>query len=92
MKIRLWIAILSTGLLMGEVPPSAQNLSQETVSQNHTLVARSRGRGRRIGTGALGGAAFGGLVGGRRGALIGGGLGAGAGALHHRRHRRRRFR
>lgn len=86
MKKRLCTAFFSAALLVGAVPPPAQDASQN----NPKLVARSRGR--RVGTGALGGAAVGGIVGGRRGAFIGGAAGAGAGGLHHRRQRRHRFR
>lgn len=80
MRKRLLAGILSTGLLVGPVAGATQPATR------HHVSAR-RGRGRRIGTHALGGAAIGGLVGGRRGVLIGGGLGAGAGALRHRRRR-----
>jgi hypothetical protein len=70
-KKRLRAAFFSAALLLGAAPPAAQDASQN----NPTLLAQSRGRGRRIGAGAVGGAAVGGIVGGRRGALIGGGLG-----------------
>jgi uncharacterized membrane protein len=86
-KKRLLAVILSAGLLVGTAIPA------QTVTQRHSN-ARYRSRrgsaGRRIGTGALGGAAIGGLLGRGRGALIGGAIGAGAGGIHHRR--RNRFR
>jgi osmotically inducible lipoprotein OsmB len=89
MKKRLLAAILSAGLLLGPAVAQAQNVSQNRVARSGH---HRRGRaGRRIGTGALGGAGFGALVGGGRGALVGGAAGAGAGALYHR-HRRNRIR
>ena len=79
MRKRLLAGILSAGLLVGPVAAA------QPATRHHSSARR--GRGRRIGTHALGGAAVGGLVGGRRGVVIGGGLGAGAGALRHRRRR-----
>jgi hypothetical protein len=88
MKKRLLAVILSAGVLVGTAIPA------QTVTHRHSANARYRSRrggaGRRIGTGALGGAAIGGLLGRGRGALIGGAIGAGAGGIHHRR--RNRFR
>ena len=85
MKKRLLTAILSIGLLVGTTAPPAQAYRAHGRG--------GRGHGRRVGTGALGGAAVGGMLGRGRGALIGGALGAGAGSLHHRRQQRRnRFR
>jgi outer membrane lipoprotein SlyB len=90
MRKRLLATILSAGLLLGTAAPAQSARQRQSVnarSQRH----HRRGRGsaaRRIGTGALGGAAIGGLMGGGRGALIGGAVGAGAGGIHHRRRNR----
>lgn len=86
MKKRLLAGILTSGLMLADVAIAQPATQHQAVQQR-----RRGGAGRRVGTGALGGAAVGGLIGGRRGVLMGGGLGAGAGALHHRQ-RRRRFR
>jgi hypothetical protein len=82
MKKGLLAAILSAGLLLGTATPA------QSVTQRHSRNGRRGSAARRIGTGAVGGAAVGGLVGGGRGALIGGAAGASVGGIHHRRRNR----
>jgi len=93
MKKGLLAAILSVGLLLGPTPTAQSATRSHAGAPRHVRHRHRRGRGsaaRRMGVGALGGAAVGGVLGRGRGAMIGGAVGAGAGALHHRQRRRRR--
>ena len=97
MKKRLLTAVLSTGLLFSTAAPSI------AATHYHGVAGRAR-RGaararyirhkrhmktaKRVGIGAVGGAAIGALAGGGKGAGIGALAGAGAGALYdnHQKH------
>jgi outer membrane lipoprotein SlyB len=100
MKKRLLTAILSTGLLFSTAAPGMAATYYTRQSQSRAR-ARAQARVRyirhrrhmktakRVGIGAVGGAAIGALAGGGKGAGIGALAGAGAGALYdnHEKHR-----
>jgi len=96
MKKRLLTAVLSTGLLFSTAVPGTA-----ATYYRHRLTSAQRARraryirhkrhmntAKRVGIGAVGGAAIGALAGGGKGAGIGAIAGAGAGALYdaHQKH------
>ena len=103
MKKQLLSAALSAGLLLGAVGQAgAMNQNQTTQRRTtqtrttHHYVQRSTSTthkrhktAKRVGVGAVGGAAIGALAGGGKGAAIGAGAGAGAGWLYdkHKKHK-----
>jgi outer membrane lipoprotein SlyB len=95
MKKRLLTAILSAGLLFGTAAPSAaatyrpRTRAQRIAAARRIRHKRHMKTAKRVGIGAVGGAAIGALAGGRKGAGIGAIAGAGAGALYdnHEKHR-----
>jgi len=88
MKNRLLTAVLSTGLLFGTATSGAAMTHYRTEHQ-YIEHRRHMKTAKRIGVGAVGGAAVGALVGGGKGAGIGALVGGGAGALYdrHKKHR-----
>jgi outer membrane lipoprotein SlyB len=95
MKKRLLTAVLSTGLLFSTaVPSSAVTYHTRRVQSRRAARARyirhkrHMKTAKRVGIGAVGGAAIGALAGGGKGAGIGALAGAGAGALYdnHQKH------
>lgn len=102
MKKALLTAVLSTGLLLSSATPGQavtyyrHRVTRTTRAQRARRAAYIRHRrhmktAKRVGIGAVGGAAIGALAGGGKGAGIGALVGAGAGALydHHEKHRGR---
>src|SRR5262249_35080866 len=100
MKKQLLSAALSAGLFLGTVGQAgAMNQSQATQTrttrhyvQHSTSTTHKRHKtAKRVGVGAVGGAAIGALAGGGKGAAIGAGAGAGAGWLYdkHKKHKGR---
>ena len=97
MKQRLLTAVLSTGLLFSTAAPSiaATHYVRRTPSRaaraRYVRHKRHMKTAKRVGIGAVGGAAIGALAGGGKGAGIGAIAGAGAGALYdnHQKHRGR---
>ena len=94
--MRNWLlsTVLSAGMLLGTAVPGTAMVRHRTYYR--TSAARARyirhkqhmRTAKRVGIGAVGGAAIGALAGGGKGAAIGGIAGAGAGALYdaHKRH------
>jgi uncharacterized protein YcfJ len=97
MKKRLLTAVLSTGLLFSTAVPGAaatyRTQTRVSRAQRARYIRHKRHMKtvKRVGIGALGGAAIGALAGGGKGAGIGAIAGAGAGALYdnHEKHRGR---
>jgi len=93
MKQKLLTAVLSTGLLFSTaVPGTAATYYRHRVTNaqraRYIRHRRHMKTAKRVGIGALGGAAIGALAGGGKGAGIGAIAGAGAGALYdsHEKH------
>ena len=92
MKKRLLTAVLSTGLLFSSAVPGAAATYRTYRHRRVVRVSPRRARyirhkrhmntAKRVGIGAVGGAAIGALAGGGKGAGIGAIAGAGAGALY----------
>jgi outer membrane lipoprotein SlyB len=81
MRNKVLTAILSIGLLFSTVQPSYAVTRYRTHSQ-YVRHKRHVKTAKRVGVGAVGGAAIGALAGGGKGAAIGGIAGAGAGVLY----------
>ena len=87
MRHPLLTGILSAGLLFSSVAPGVAATHYRTRHQ-YVQHKRHMKTAKRVGIGAVGGAAVGALAGGGTGAAIGAGAGAGAGALYdrHKKH------
>ena len=95
MRNKLLSAVLAMGMMAGSAAPGLAYVRHRTYYYRHS-AARARyirhrrhmATARRVGIGAVGGAAIGALAGGGKGAAIGGIAGAGAGALYdaHQKH------
>jgi uncharacterized protein YcfJ len=87
MKKALITAVLSAGLLVGTAAPGVAATHYRTRHQ-YIQHKRHMKTAKRVGVGAVGGAAVGALAGGGKGAGIGAVAGAGAGALwdRHQKH------
>ena len=83
MRQRLLTAVLSGGLLLSAAAPAG---AVTYYRSHHQYVKHKRHMktAKRVGIGAVGGAAIGALAGGGKGAGIGALAGAGAGALYDR--------
>jgi outer membrane lipoprotein SlyB len=94
MKNRILSLALAMGMMAGTASPGLAYVRYRTrhYSASRARYVRHRRRmktAKRVGIGAVGGAAIGALAGGGKGAAIGGIAGAGAGALYdnHEKHR-----
>ena len=86
---RLLTAVLAAILLFAIVPSSFAVTRYTRSQRAYIRHRRHQKTAKRVGIGALGGAAIGALAGKGKGAIIGGAAGAGAGYLYdrHEKHR-----